>query len=75
MGANVKYVGERTGRYDRYERVTRKNADRWMIPQPVKRRTNRWYTEPVRENWYWPGVIGITFLFGLFFVWAWYITC
>ena len=60
--SNVRYVGERVGRYTRYERQTRKNADRWMIPQPVRRRTNRWYEEPAHDNNYWPCVIGLTTL-------------
>ena len=39
----VKYVGERVGRYDRYEKPARKNQSRWMSPQPVGRRANRHY--------------------------------
>ena len=73
MGANVKYVGERVGRYDRYERQTRKNADRWLIPQPVRRRTDRWYEEPVHSNAYWPIVILGTIVVTLALFWVWWI--
>ena len=69
----VHYVGERTGRYDRYERATRKNTNRWMIPQPVQRRTNRWYAEPVHENAYWPCVLAFTVIMTAVLFWVWWI--
>ena len=66
----VKYVGERSGRYDRYERSTRKNVSRWMNPQPVSRRADRWYVEYHESGyWLWTACFTIVAVFLLLLVW------
>jgi hypothetical protein len=68
----VYYVGERVGRYDRYNRAKRKNVNRWMIPQPVKRRSNREY-KPVYDSAYWPCAILTTIIAVVLFFVVWWI--
>lgn len=69
----VNYIGERIGRYDRFERNTRKNVNRWITPQPVKRRVNRWYEEQPHENAYWPCVVAFTVATFIILFWIWWI--